>query len=162
GFWRARNLRQHLKEIRPAVMTVGGWFDAENLFGALETYRKVEANRPRSANILVMGPWSHGGWARGDGDALGHVRFDDKTAPYFRENVEFPFFEHYLNDKPDPALPEAFVFETGTNQWRRHETWPPRDVRPRSLFFRAGGGLAFEPPEESNGDDAFDEYTSDP
>ena len=66
-FWKARNLRPHLKNIRPAVMTVGGWFDAEDLFGALETYKHVEANSPAPSNMLVMGPWVHGGWARGDG-----------------------------------------------------------------------------------------------
>ena len=160
-FWKARNLRPHLKNIRPAVMTVGGWFDAEDLFGALETYRAVEANSQGAANSLVMGPWSHGGWGRGDGETLGHARFDAKTAIFYREQIEFPFFEFHLKGKGIAKLPEAFVFETGTNQWRRHDAWPPRGAEPKALYFHAEGKLAFEPPAGSD-TEAFDEYTSDP
>ncbi len=127
-FWKARNLRPHLKNIRPAVMTVGGWFDAENLFGALETYKVVEASNRGAANSLVMGPWSHGGWGRGDGERLGQVRFDAKTAEFYRENIELPFFEFHLKAKGTAKLPEAYVFETGTNQWRQYEVWPPREA----------------------------------
>jgi uncharacterized protein len=160
-FWKARNLRPHLKEIRPAVMTVGGWVDAENLFGALETYRWVEKSGPKGSNILVMGPWLHGGWAHGDGESLGRVHFNVKTAAFYRENIEFPFFEHHLKGKDDPHLPEAYVFETGANQWRRHDTWPPEDARPKSLYLRAGGRLSFDEPEETS-DEAADDYVSDP
>src|SRR4029079_5173771 len=95
-FWKPRNLRQHVKNIKPAVLTVGGWFDAENLFGALETFKKTEANNPPANNHLVMGPWVHGGWSGGDGDRLGDVRFNAKTAEFYRENIEFPFFEDHL------------------------------------------------------------------
>src|SRR5262249_51458 len=140
-FWKARNLRPHLRKIRPAVMTVGGWFDAENLFGALETYKTIEATSRETANSLVMGPGSHGGWGRGDGGALGHVRFDDKTAAFFREHIELPFFEYHLKGKGAPNLPEAYVFETGTNQWRRYDTWPPKQAEPRALYLHAGGRL---------------------
>ena len=163
AFWKGRNLRPHLKEIRPAVMTVGGWFDAENLFGALETYKAVEKSSPRATNLLVMGPWLHGGWAHGAGESLGQVHFHSDTAAFYREHIELPFFEKYLKGKGDPAgdLPEAYLFETGTNQWRRYDAWPPRDARPRSLFLRAGGRLAFEAPEDESGED-FDEYVSDP
>jgi putative CocE/NonD family hydrolase len=160
-FWKARNLRPHLKDIRPAVMTVGGWFDAENLFGALETYKTVEANSPGGTNILVMGPWSHGGWSRGDGETLGHVRFDAKTSAFYRESIELPFFEAHLKDKKGPKLPEAFVFETGTNQWRRYDTWPPKGAEAQALYLQDAGRLGFEPPAES-GPEAFDEYVSDP
>jgi putative CocE/NonD family hydrolase len=160
-FWKTRNLRQHLRNIKPAVMTVGGWFDAENLFGALETYKNVEANSPGANNFLVMGPWSHGGWAGGDGSSLGSVPFSSKTAEYFREKIQFPFFQYYLKGNGSPSLPEAWVFETGTNQWRTHDTWPPRGTRPRSLFLQPGGALGFEPPRDSDGA-AFDEYASDP
>ncbi len=101
-FWQGRNLRPHLKRIRPAVMTVGGWFDAENLFGALHTYRGVEATS-ETTNILVMGPWVHGGWGgQGAGDKLGDVSFNSKTAEYYREKIELPFFEHHLRDSPLP------------------------------------------------------------
>jgi hypothetical protein len=159
-FWQARNLRPHLKEIKPAVMTVGGWFDAEDLFGALETFKSVRANRPQSANHLVMGPWSHGGWSRSDGDALGPVRFNDKTAVYYREKVELPFFEYHLKGKGEPKQATATVFETGTNRWRRYDAWPPVEAKTKSLYFGAGGRLGFEPPTEKA--EAFDEYLSDP
>jgi putative CocE/NonD family hydrolase len=164
-FWKARNLRPHLKNIRPAVMTVGGWFDAENLFGALETYKTVEAGSPDAANTLVMGPWSHGGWGRGDGEALGPVHFDSKTGVYYRQQVELPFFEYYLKGKGTPKLAEALVFETGTNQWQRYDAWPPPEAQPKSLHLHAGGRLGFEPPVGADGSsngEAFDEYVSDP
>ena len=158
-FWQARDLRRHLKNIKPAVMTVGGWFDAEDLFGALNTYKVVEKNSPGADNMLVMGPWFHGGWARGDGSALGAVRFGSKTSEFYRDQIEFPFFDHWLKGKPDPKLPEAYVFETGTNQWRREDAWPPKDASPKALYLRTGGRLSFDPPTESS---AFDEYVSDP
>ncbi len=171
-YWKARNLRQHLKKVKPAVMTVGGWFDAENLFGALECYKAIEASSPGASNMIVMGPWYHGQWGgRHDpgerlnpGDRLGLVRFDSKTADFYRESIELPFFEHHLKGTADPKLPEAYVFETGTNQWRRHETWPPRAARPRSLVFLADGRLGLDARPESTDDEttAFDEYVSDP
>lgn len=160
AFWKARNVRAHLKEIRPAVMTVGGWFDAENLFGALETYKAVESHGPKSTNMLVMGPWFHGGWSREDGASLGHVRFDAKTSEYYRTNIELPFFEFHLKGKGKPNLPDAFVFQTGTNQWERFDTWPPKQVTTKSLYLREGGKLSQEPPSDT--DDAADEYISDP
>jgi putative CocE/NonD family hydrolase len=161
AFWKARNLRPHLKKIKPAVMTVGGWFDAENLFGALETYRTVDANSPGDANILVMGPWDHGGWERGDGKTLGNVSFDSATSTHYREKIELPFFEHHLKGKGQ-RHPRAIVFETGTNVWRKHDTWPPKGSRPRSLYFRANGRLAQEAPGEAKAEEAHDEYVSDP
>jgi putative CocE/NonD family hydrolase len=164
-FWQARDIRRHLRDIKPAVMTVGGWYDAENLFGALETYKKVEGSSPGATNVLVMGPWRHGGWSRGDGASLGPVPFHSKTGEYFRERIQFPFFQYYLKGRGTPDFPEAWIFETGTNQWRAFDAWPPRRVRPRSLFLQAHGGLGFDPqaPASSGGDVApFDEYVSDP
>lgn len=161
-FWKERNLRPHLKQIRPAVMTVGGWFDAENLFGALETYKAIEANSPKATNILVMGPWVHGGWSRGDGDTLGNVTFNSKTAAFYREQIEFPFFEYHLKGEGKPTHPEAWVFETGTNVWKKYDAWPPRDVVAQSLYFHAGGKLDNEIPRESGSTSAYDEYPSDP
>jgi putative CocE/NonD family hydrolase len=158
-FWQARNLRQHLKNIKPAVMTVGGWFDAENLFGALETFKKVEANHPPAANHLVMGPWVHGGWSRGAGDALGPVRFNAKTGDYYRETIELPFFEYHLKGVGDGKHPKAWAFETGTNQWRKFDAWPPNGEK-KALYFHANGRLSFDPPSRAG--EACDEYLSDP
>jgi predicted acyl esterase len=129
AFWKSRNLRPHLKNIRPAVMTVGGWFDAENLFGALETYKSVEAQSPQATNVLVMGPWVHGGWSRGDGSSLGPVQFGAKTSEFFRQEIELPFFEYYLKGTGAIKNPEAWVFETGTNRWRRFDAWPPKQAQ---------------------------------
>jgi putative CocE/NonD family hydrolase len=161
-FWKSRNIRPHLKDIRPAVLTVGGWFDAENLFGALEVYRKVKKNSPKTSNRLVMGPWVHGGWGRGDGAALGDVSFNAKTAEYYREHIELPFFEHHLKGVKAAEMPEAWVFETGTNVWRKHATWPPREAKPRALYFHAGGKLGNSLPGNAKPDDDHDEYISDP
>ncbi len=156
-FWKARNLRPHLKGIKPAVMTVGGWFDAENLFGALQVYGSVERQNPDAYNILVMGPWYHGGWAGSDGASLGHVRFNAKTSLPYRE-TELAFFRWRLKLKGE-KLPEATLFETGTNQWRRFPKWPPDGVVSRALHLREGGRLAFAAsPDEG----VFDEYVSDP
>jgi len=159
-YWKARNLRPHLKNIRPAVMTVGGWFDAEDLFGTLETYRHVEAGGFKTANLLVMGPWVHGGWARSDGQSLGSVAFNAKTAVFYRESIELPFFEFYLKGKGELKQPKAWMFETGTNQWRRFEAWPPKQARRRPFYFRAAGRLAESPPADAS--PACDEYSSDP
>ena len=159
AFWKARNLRPHLKDMKPAVMTVGGWFDAENLFGALEVYKAIEKQSPGATNVLVMGPWWHGQWAGDAGSALGRVQFGSKTGDTYRTDIQFPFFTHYLKGSGELKLPEAQVFETGANRWRTFDAWPPRDLKPAVLHFRAGGRLAFEGPDDAAG---FDEYESDP
>ena len=161
-YWKARNFRPHLKQIRPAVLTVGGWFDAENLFGAVETYRTIESNSVETKNYFVMGPWSHGGWSRGDGETLGDLRFNSKTGVFFREQIEFPFFEHFLKDQGKLNQPEAWVFETGTNVWRQYDSWPPKSATRQSLYLRAGGQISTEPPKETDQASGFDEYISDP
>ena len=132
-------------------MTVGGWFDAEDLFGALETYKTVEKNSPGAYNILVMGPWYHGGWARSDGDSLGSVQFGGKTAAFYRENIELPFFNYYLKDKGQLKLPDAYVFETGSNRWQTYDQWPPRNARVENLYFQADGKLSFDAPTSRSG-----------
>jgi len=161
-FWTSRNLRPHLKGIKPAVMTVGGWFDAENLFGALETYKQIETSSPNTTNILVMGPWVHGGWSHGTGEYLGHVPFNAKTAEFYREHIELPFFEFHLKGEGKPSFPEAWVFETGTNLWRKYDAWPPKSVVAKSFYLNAAGQLTTEAPRETDSNTAFDEYPSDP
>jgi len=161
-WWKARNIRAHIKNIKPAVMTVGGWYDAENLFGALEVYRKLLKNSPATDNRIVMGPWVHGGWSRGEGSKLGDVQFNAPTAEFYQEKIEFPFFEHHLKGK-DPGKyehPKAWVFETGTNLWRKYESWPPKQAQPRPYYFAAGGKLSSVSPSQSA--DEADEYVSDP
>ena len=159
-FWKSRDLRQHLKNIKPAVLTVGGWFDAENLFGALETYKRIEANSPDAANRLVMGPWRHGQWSRDAGLSFGHVQFNAKTCEYYREKIEFPFFEFHLKGKGEMKHPEAWVFETGTNQWRQEDQWPPKTAKPQAFYLNPLGSLATEKTDTAESE--FDEYVSDP
>jgi len=163
AFWQARNLRPHLRNIKPAVLTVGGWFDADNLFGTLECYRQIEASSPGTTNLLVMGPWDHGGWvgSRNDGASLGDIPFNAKTAEFYRTKIELPFFEFHLKGKGTFASPKVWAFETGTNQWRQYTAWPPQNTRKLALYFHARGRLAFEPPGDSV-TPGYDEYLSDP
>src|SRR5258708_2364768 len=159
-FWQARNILPHLKKVAPAVMTVGGWFDAEDLYGPLQTYRAIEKQNPGIFNVIVMGPWRHGGWNRSDGDRLGNIQFGDKTARYYQKNIEFAFFEHFLKDKGENKLKEATMFETGANKWREFDKWPPASTTKKSLYFHGDGKLAFEPPADDGA--ANDDYVSDP
>ena len=160
-FWKARALWPHFKDVKPAVLTVGGWFDAEDLYGPLKTHATIEANGPKAKNTLVMGPWVHGGWSRGDGASLGPVEFASKTGDFFREHIEFAFFEHHLKGQGDWKDTSAWVFETGKNEWHRHDVWPPRKAKSKSLYLAAGGKLSFDAPGKAD-DDGFDEYPSDP
>lgn len=159
AFWQARNLLPHLKNIKAAVMTVGGWYDTEDLYGPLRTYAAIEKQNPGITNTLVMGPWPHGGWTRGDSTALGDVEFGFRTSDLYQE-LELAFFKHHLKGGDQPELPEALVFETGANRWRRFDTWPPKGVREAKLYFQPKGGLSYAPPASAEA--SFDEYVSDP
>ncbi len=158
-YWQAQNVPQHLKKVTPAVMTVGGWFDAEDVQGPLWIYREIEKNNPKAWNVLVEGPWCHGCWSRRDGSALGGAKFGSNTSGFYQEKIEFPFFLHFLKDKGEMKLPEAFVFESGSNTWKTYESWPPKNAVEKSLYLQAGGKLSFEAPKAVS---AFDEYVSDP
>jgi uncharacterized protein len=160
-FWQHRNIIPHLKNVRTAVMTVAGWFDAEDPYGPLEIYHSIEKNNPGISNILVVGPWSHGGWARSDGDALGNVRFHVKTGRDYREKIDLSFFRHHLKGEGELELPEALVFITGTNAWRSFEAWPPPAAGRKSLYLQPAEALSFEPPSDTS-PEAFDAYPSDP
>lgn len=158
SYWQVRDLSQHMKNVHCAVLVVGGWFDAEDLSGPYRTFNAIRKFNPDTQATLVEGPWVHGGWARGDGDHLGDAKFDAKTGEYFRQNVQFPFFEHYLKGK-GATQPTAVVFETGRNVWHHYESWPPKAAAPKTLFFHDGGKLSFDAPSEAKGVDA---YLSDP
>jgi putative CocE/NonD family hydrolase len=167
-FWKVRSLWKHAsKAVTPAVLNVGGWFDAEDPVGPLHMYRAIEKDR-KADNRLVMGPWSHGGWSRGPGDRLGNVAFGLKTGEFFRERIQLPWFLHYLKDAPlPPDFPEAWVFLTGINEFRGQAVWPPAKTTPLTLALGANGTLA--PATRDAGatarpsaDAAYDEYISDP
>lgn len=159
-YCKARDVRRHMRNIKPAVMTVGGWFDAEDLAGSLGTFRQIEAiGAPATGNHLVVGPWQHGGWASGAGDKHGDIAFQLKTSETYREQMEFPFFEFHLKGKGTINHPKAWAFETGTNRWRRFTTWPPEGIV-HSFEFDGGGKLGIK--NGVAGDGGFDEFTSDP
>jgi hypothetical protein len=155
--WQSRAIWKYLAAIKPAVMLVGGWYDTEDPQGLLRQFDFMEKNTP-PADMLVMGPWNHGGFSRGDGDRLGNVNFASKTAQYYREQIELPFFLHYLKGRGDGKFPKAWVFQTGMNQWRRFDAWPPREAHSTDLFLDAKGKLAWSRPAEAG----FEEYLSDP
>jgi uncharacterized protein len=160
SFWQARDVLPHLRNLKPAMMVVGGWFDTENLYGALHTYEAIRKQSPGTRDMLVMGPWSHGEWSRTDGRWLGDIDFGSKTAEYYTEHVELPFFNFYLKDQGNPDLPGALVFETGGNRWRSFDTWPPANTQSKDLYLDQNGSLSWEPPKASG--PGYREYLSDP
>ncbi|MCB9315036.1 MAG: CocE/NonD family hydrolase [Lewinellaceae bacterium] len=160
AWWQARNPRPHLKNVMPAVLTVGGLFDAEDCFGAWNVYKAIEKQNPAStSNRIVMGPWSHGGWSRGTGDKLGNVSFGQKTSPFYESEIEFPFFEYYLKDKGSMSLPDAYIFETGSNRWTTYTSWPPAQAQPVPYYFAKNSALGTTPPAAGA---AAERYTSNP
>ncbi|QSQ26136.1 CocE/NonD family hydrolase [Pyxidicoccus parkwayensis] len=160
AYWQARNLLPHLKNIKAAVMTVGGWFDTEDLYGPLRTYAAIEKQNPGTTNTLIMGPWRHGGWQATEGSELGDAEFGFKTSETYQD-LALEFFKSYLKDNKKPDLPEALVFETGANRWRRFESWPPKGVRETKLFFQPKGGLSLNKAPTAT-TETFAEYVSDP
>ena len=158
-FWKARNIRTHLKDVKPAVLVVGGFFDAEDTYGTFRTYEAIEKQNPKAKNNLVMGPWFHGGWVRSTGSSFGDINFEQATSAHYQEKIEYPFFMHYLKDGPQHHLAEATIFLTGSNQWKNFDTWPPADTEKKTLYFQPDGKLSFTKPVIAT---SFDEYESDP
>lgn len=166
-FWKERNILPNLKNIRAAVMTVGGWYDNEDLYGALETYRHIEMQNPGIYNVLVMGPWCHGCWARSDGDWLGTAYFGGKTGVQYRATFELPFFNYFLKDKGSIAqIKEVNGFDTGSYDWREFSNWSPGSSVDTPLYLldngkvKFGDGVAGKRPPD--GAKLYDEYVSDP
>jgi len=161
AFWKARDILPHFQNIKPAVLVVGGWFDAEDLSGTLKTFHAIETQSPNTVASLVMGPWVHGGWNAGRlGERLGDISFGANTAQFFQDEIELPFFRHYLKGAADADLPKAYVFETGKDVWRKKKQWPPANTVRQSFYLQANGQLSRNAPSER--EQAFDEYTSDP
>jgi putative CocE/NonD family hydrolase len=160
SFWQGMNIRPHLVNIKPATMVVGGFFDAEDCFGALHVFKALEEqNQASHKNMLVMGPWFHGGWERGEGQFFGDQNFGSETGKWFRENVELPFFKYYVKGEGELNLPKATIFISGSNEWRKFSEWPPKNTVQKSLYLHANGKLSFDAAENGG---AFDEYISDP
>jgi putative CocE/NonD family hydrolase len=170
-WWKARNPRNFVRNIKPAMLVVGGLFDAEDCFGAWELYKAIEAKSKNTDNRLVMGPWFHGGWGgRSDGSYLGNVRFGSKTSEYYQQNIEIPFFNFYLKLKGTVHdIAEANIFFSGENEWRRFEQWPPQNVEYKNLNIKWDGKLSFDnaanifkPEDKVKRPESFSEYISDP
>lgn len=159
-YWKPRDLSQHMKGVKCAVLTVGGWFDAEDLEGPFKTYHAIEKNNPGIFNAIAVGPWVHGGWARYEGNRLGRVLFNSNTGDFYREHIIFPFFEQFLKGDGDAKLPEAYMFETGSNVWRQYSAWPPKEAQSKTLYLHANGKLSFDAP--ATDEQPYDEYVSDP
>lgn len=159
SFWKTRDPRPFLKNVKPAVLTVGGWFDAEDLYGALHVYDAIEKqNAPTINNFLVMGPWSHGQWAYGVANHLGNIYWGTDANKKFIA-LEKSFFDYYLKGSGDPKIPEATIFVTGTNEWRNYDSWPPKNTSEEKLYLQPSGKLSFTSPLAKS---SFDEYVSDP
>ena len=157
-YWQARDIRQHLKNIKPAILVVGGWFDAEDLFGALKTYESIEQKNSKNNNKLIMGPWTHGGWARANWNSFGTMDFGSNTSEYFKK-LEHDFFNYYLKGTGSYTAAEATVFETGTNTWKEYSVWPPANAK--EVIWTLGGNktLSLKGTPTATG---FDKYISDP
>ena len=160
--WKERAIAPHLNDVKTAVMTVGGWYDAEDLYGPLKVYKTIEQKNPGIYNTLVMGPFRHGGWAAQNvvHTLHGDIWFGDSLETKFQRDIEAPFFQHFLKVSGDfdTGLPEAYMFDTGKKEWVRFAKWPADHAQWTSLNFQQGGKLSIE----GVPDTGSDAYVSDP
>ena len=162
AFWKRQAFAPWLNRVNVPMLNVAGWWDQEDFYGPIKIYELLERHDSANKNFLVVGPWNHGGWSRGDGQKLGRINFGSATAAYYRREVLARFLAYHLKGKGSLDLPEAFTFRTGANEWVRHDAWPPkRDVAARRLYFQADRKLSFNPPSATTSE-AFDSYVSDP
>ena len=162
AFWKRQGFEPWLTRVTVPTLNVAGWWDQEDFYGPIKIYELLERHDKKNQNFLVVGPWNHGGWSRGEGRKLGPVDFGSATAEHYRKNILAPFFAHYLKDKGNATRPEALTFRTGRNQWVEHAAWPPKqNVVDKKLYFHPNGKLSFDPPPAGAGS-AFDSYISDP
>ncbi len=159
AFWQARDVRRHLRDVKAAVLTVGGFYDTEDLHGPWWVYGSIAKLSPSTDNTLIVGPWSHGGWSRGDGTVLGNLRWNYKTGPFYRDSVEYPWFAHHLKGAPKLVATGVHVFRTGGETWDSYPSWPAPAAKKTALYLHPDGKLGFTPPS-TNG--AYDQYVSDP
>ncbi len=162
AFWQKQAMVSYLTRVTVPALHVAGWWDQEDFYGPQKIYETLEPLDRQEMSFFVAGPWNHGGWMRADGSSLGRIKFGANTSKYFREKIQAPFFAHFLKDKGGWDVPEAVTFETGANEWRVYDEWPPRKLtEDRDLYFGEGGRLSFDAPGGDDGS-AFDSYVSDP
>ena len=168
AFWQRQAFAPYLNAVKLPILHVAGWWDQEDFYGPQKIYELLERHDSQQRNYFVAGPWNHGGW-NGNGSKLGAIDFGSDTAAHYREKIFQPWFDHWLREEglrregsrqaSEWKLAEATVFETGANEWKEHDSWPPQGgVEPRRLYLREGRRLAFDGP----GGNGFDEYVSDP
>jgi putative CocE/NonD family hydrolase len=165
-WWQARNARNGLYNVKPAMLWVGGLFDAEDCFGAWNSYKANEKQSPQTNSSIVMGPWYHGQWSH-EGSFMGNVRFGSNTSAYFQDSIEIPFFNYYLLGKGNTSgIAEANIFFTGENNWKKFDAWPPKNVEEENLYLAPNGQLFLNSKSKitamATRKDNYDEYTSDP
>lgn len=159
-YWQEKNTLRHFNNIKPAILTVGGLFDGEDLYGAINTFKSVENKKHYSNNFFVFGPWPHGGWTRVDGNKFGDMNFNSYTSKYYVDSIELPFFNYYLKNKGKLNLAKAYIFETGKNEWNKFDQYPPKNIEESVLYVNSKNKLTFSPPQNSK--NSYDEYLSDP
>jgi putative CocE/NonD family hydrolase len=152
--WQSKGIIQHLKNIKSSVATmiVGGEFDAEDLYGPLETYKTIEKYNPDNYNTLVFGPWSHGQWARTNPEnSVGNYYFGDSISLKFQAQIETKFFNHFLkgNGNKDSGLPEAYVFDSGKKEWNSYNSWPPENTQKQTLYLSGNQKLTLTKEKET-------------
>jgi len=161
AFWKRQAFAPWLTRVNVPTLNVAGWWDQEDFYGPIKIYELLERHDSANKNFLVVGPWNHGGWSRGEGRTLGRIDFGSATAAYYRKEVLARFLAYHLKGKGSLDLPEALTFRTGANEWVRHDAWPPKqNVAARRLYFQPNRKLSFDPPAGSG--DAYDSYISDP
>ena len=158
-WWKARNARVAQYHINPAILVVGGLFDAEDCYGAWNLYKAIRSQSPETNARLVMGPWYHEEWSSKDGTRLGNINFGSNTAVTYQNEMIIPFFNYYLKGKNDPELARATIFFTGENKWRKFDAWPARNTSELKIYLQENNGLSAKAPDHET---AFDEYLSDP
>jgi len=165
AYWQAQNVPQHLGRVGDvAVLTVGGWWDAEDLPGPLAIYRSIERKNRHNNSKLVMGPWYHGSWNFGPGSSLHDIAWQTHTGEDFRNNLQRPFFREYLWGDAYADIAQATMFDDGVDSWRKYPRWPPAESRALSLVLRPGHRLEVAR-AGAEGDEKgrrYDEYVSDP
>ena len=162
AFWKRQAFAPWLNRVTVPILNVAGWWDQEDFYGPIKIYELLERHDTAKQNFLVVGPWNHGGWSRGEGSKLGRIDFGSPTAAHYRRNILAPFFAHYLKGQGPSERPEALTFRTGANTWVEHDEWPPkRNVAERKLYFQPRKRLSFEQPSVKD-PNAFDSFVSDP
>ena len=159
-FWKRQAFAPWLNRVTVPTLNVAGWWDQEDFYGPIKIYELLERHDTAKQNFLVVGPWNHGGWSRGEGRKLGKIDFGSATAEHYRRNILTPFLAHYLKGKGSGDIPEAWTFRTGSNEWIRNDAWPPKQGVDSKLYLQKDRALSFSPPAASP--QGFDSFVSDP